>query len=88
MADGIAAGAMPPPPQARRRRLGNLRNVKGALGDVIHRIDSGELDVKRANSMIYGLSTLTGVIAKEIEIEELRAIEEQLEELRRSGVLK
>ncbi|WP_041453468.1 hypothetical protein [Anaeromyxobacter dehalogenans] len=76
-------GDSTPPPRARRRRLGNLRNVKAYLADVLLRIDSGELDSKTGNALIYGSSTLAGVIEKEINTARLDDIEAQLAALQR-----
>lgn len=76
-------GDATPPPRARRRRLGNLRNVKAYLADVLLRIDAGELDTKRGNALIYGVSTIAAVIEKEINTARLDDIEAQLAALQR-----
>jgi hypothetical protein len=73
-----ATQGAPPPPKPRRRRLGNLRNVKAGLADVIHRLETEGLDVKRGNALVYAYSSLAGIIVKEIETEKLSAIEAQL----------
>jgi hypothetical protein len=36
--------------------------VKGALADVVRRLESGEMDTRRANALVYALSTLAGVM--------------------------
>lgn len=57
--------ATPPPgkaPRPRRRRLRSLANLKGALAAVVRLLEAGELEPKRANAMVYALSTLAGLI--------------------------
>lgn len=64
--DGTVRGRAPDAPSSPRRyrrRLANLLNVRTALADVIRQVDTGELaDMKRARTLIYGLSVLAGVI--------------------------
>lgn len=79
-----AAGTQTPPPRPRRRRLGSLANVKAGLGDVIRRLESGELEVKRGNALVYAYSALANIM----QGEKLAEIQAQLDELRAEGLLK
>ena len=57
--------AAPPPPGARKprgRRLGSVQNVKALLGDVLRRVESGELGAVPARGLIYGCSVLLSAI--------------------------
>ena len=62
-----SSGTTPPPPRKYRRPTTTAR-VKGELGDVVVKLKTGELEPKRANALIYALSTLAGVInASDVE---------------------
>jgi hypothetical protein len=57
------------PPLGRRpRRPTTLTRTKNALGTVVVQLQTGELDPKRANALVYALATLAGVItSSEVE---------------------
>lgn len=65
----------PPAPRAYRRRLSNLTNVRTALADVIRKVESDELEQKKARTLIYGLSVLAGIIQGTDLEERLAALE-------------
>ena len=69
--------ARPLPPRRRGRRLGNIENVKSALADVVRKLESGDLEPKRSNALVYALSTLASIMQGDLE-ERLAAVEATL----------
>ena len=46
----------------RGRRLANIAGVKACLADVIRSVENDTMEPGKARCMIYGLSTLAGVV--------------------------
>lgn len=68
----------PPPPRKRPRDLSTEQACRRAIAAWINDVETGALDMKRANSMFYGASILIGSFRDE----RLAEIEAQLEVLR------
>lgn len=69
----------PTPPKRRRgRRLARIANVKAGLGDVIRKLEAGEITPKVANALVYAYATLASVMQG-------ADLEERLERLERSA---
>lgn len=61
----------------RRRRLVTARHCRQYLADIVHRIDTGELDSTAGGKMIYGIS----VILKSVELDEIEKRITELEKM-------
>lgn len=49
-------------PRQRRRRLGNLVNLRCGLADCIRALEDETMEPGRARALIYGYSVLAGII--------------------------
>lgn len=74
-------GSKPTPPPASprkyRRRLANLANVRTALADVVRKLETSELEPRRANALVYALATLAGIIQGTDLEQRIAALEER-----------
>jgi len=59
-----SGGPTPPPPVSRKRgrRLGSLGDLRAALAFVIRELEADRMDTRKGRALIYGLSTLAGIL--------------------------
>lgn len=62
-----------PPPGRRPRRPTTTARVRGVLATVAVKLQTGEMEPKVANALVYALSTLAGIIST-CEVEKRLAV--------------